>query len=127
MLVLSRSEKKAPTSSTKRVRVGREAEELGELADDDRDRQPVHVADLDLLGQQVGDEPELAEAQADLDEADHERQHPGHGDRAGGVVRPRASGVMAAKISGETDESGPRTSTRDGPRSAYTTRQAIVV
>ena len=38
-----------------------------------------------------------------------------------------SSGVMAAKISGETDESGPRTSTRDGPRSAYTTRQAMVV
>ena len=37
------------------------------------------------------------------------------------------SGTMAAKMSGETDESGPRTSTRDGPRSAYTTRQAIVV
>ena len=43
------------------VRVGREAEELGELADDDRDGQPVHVADLDLLGEQVGDEPQLAE------------------------------------------------------------------
>ena len=37
------------------------------------------------------------------------------------------SGTMAAKMSGETAESGPRTSTRDGPRSAYTTRQAIVV
>ena len=68
------------------VPLGREAEELGELADDDRDGQPVHVADLDLLGEQVGDEPELAEAQADLDEADHERQHAGHGDRAGRVV-----------------------------------------
>ena len=38
-----------------------------------------------------------------------------------------SSGVMAAKMSGETDESGPRTSTRDGPSSAYTTRQAMVV
>ena len=36
-------------------------------------------------------------------------------------------GVMAAKMSGETDESGPRTSTRLGPSSAYTTRQATVV
>ena len=69
------------------VGVGREAEELGQLADDDRDGQPVHVADLDLLGEQVGDEPQLAQAQADLDEAYHERQHPRHGDRAGGVVR----------------------------------------
>ena len=32
-----------------------------------RDGQPVHVADLDLFGEQVGDEPELAEPQADLD------------------------------------------------------------
>ena len=68
------------------VRVGGEAEELGELADDDGDRQPVHVADLDLLGEQVGDEPQLAEPQADLDEADHERQHAGEGDGRGGVV-----------------------------------------
>ena len=28
------------------------------------------------------------------------------------------SGVIAAKISGDTDESGPSTSTRDGPISA---------
>ena len=28
------------------------------------------------------------------------------------------SGTIAAKISGDTDESGPRTSTRDGPNSA---------
>ena len=50
------------------VGVGGEAEELGELADEDGDGQPVHVADLDLLAQQVGDEPELAQAEADLDE-----------------------------------------------------------
>ncbi len=29
-----------------------------------------------------------------------------------------SSGVIAAKISGETDESGPRTSTGDGPNKA---------
>ena len=51
------------------VGVGREAEQLGELAHDDRDREPVHVADLHLLGEQVGDEAELAEAEADLDRA----------------------------------------------------------
>ena len=42
------------------VGVGREPEELGELADDDRDRQAVHVADLDLLREQVGDEADAA-------------------------------------------------------------------
>ena len=50
------------------VGVGREPEELRQLADDDRDRQPVHVADLHLAREQVGDEAELAEAEADLDE-----------------------------------------------------------
>ena len=29
-----------------------------------------------------------------------------------------SSGVIAARISGETDESGPRTSTLDGPKTA---------
>ena len=38
-----------------------------------------------------------------------------------------SSGVIAAKISGETDESGPSTSTRDGPNTAYPTRHAMVV
>ena len=37
------------------------------------------------------------------------------------------SGAIAAKISGETEESGPSTSTRDGPTIAYATRHAIVV
>ena len=37
------------------------------------------------------------------------------------------SGTMAAKMSGETDESGPSTSTRDGPKSAYTMRHTTVV
>ena len=38
-----------------------------------------------------------------------------------------SSGVMAAKISGDTEESGPSTRMRDGPKHAYPTRQAIVV
>ncbi len=62
------------------VGVGREAEQLGKLADDDGDAETVHVADLDLLGEQVGDEAELAEPEPDLDEADEERHHPGEGD-----------------------------------------------
>ena len=37
------------------------------------------------------------------------------------------SGMMAAKMSGETAESGPSTRIRLGPSSAYTTRQAMVV
>ena len=41
------------------VGVDGEPEQLGQLADEDRQREPVHVADLGRLGQQVGDEPEL--------------------------------------------------------------------
>ena len=40
------------------VRVGREAEQLRQLADEDRQGEAVHVADLGRLGQQVGDEAE---------------------------------------------------------------------
>ena len=40
---------------------------------------------------------------------------------------PPASGTIAAKIRGETDESGPRTRIRDGPMRAYPMRHAIVV
>ena len=38
-----------------------------------------------------------------------------------------ATGMIAAKMSGDTEESGPRTRIRDGPMTAYPTRQAIVV
>ncbi len=34
------------------------------------------------LGEQVGDEAELAQAEADLDEPDHQREHPGQRDGA---------------------------------------------
>ena len=68
------------------VRVGGEAEQLGQLPHDDGDREAVHVADLHLLGQQVGDEAELAEAEPDLDEAHEEREHPGEGDRGRGII-----------------------------------------
>ena len=109
------------------VGVGGEAEELRQLADDDGDGEPVHVADLHLAREQVGDEAELAEPEPDLDEPDEQRQHPRERDRPARVVAVTSSGMIAAKISGETDESGPSTSTRDGPKIAYPTRHAIVV
>ena len=75
------------------VRVGGEAEQLRQLADDDRDRETVHVADLNLARQQVGHEAELAHAQPDLDQSGEHGEHPGQGDRPGGVVplRPAAA------------------------------------
>ena len=100
------------------VGVGREPAQLGQLADDDGDRQPVHVSDLDLLREQVGDETELRDPEPDQDQPDHDRHHPGERDRPSPDRPATASGAMAAKISGDTDESGPSTSTRDGPMSA---------
>ena len=69
-----------------RVGVGREAEQLRQLPDDDRDPEAVHVTDLHLFREQVGDEAELAEAEADLDQADEDREHARQDDR-----RPRVS------------------------------------
>ena len=100
------------------VGVGREAEELRQLADDDRDAQAVHVADLHLLGEQVGDEAELAQPRGRSRRARRAREHPGERDRGAGIAAGTSSGVIAAKISGEIDESGPSTSTREGPNSA---------
>ena len=90
--------------------------------------QPDHVADLDLLGEQVGDEPQLAETEPDLDRGrrcsasipasttsdvgivgDRERDDRGEDQRPERRVRARAR--------------GPAT----GRRAAYPTRQAIVV
>ena len=99
------------------VGIGGEPEELGELTDDDGDGQAVEVADADLAGEQVGDEAEPGNAEADLDEPDEEGEHAGEGDGAGRVAGDH-QGEMAARISGETDESGPRTRTCEGPKTA---------
>ena len=100
---------------------------FGSWPDDDRDREAVHVADLDLLGEQVGDEAELPQAEPDLGEPDEDREHARQRDRRAAASPPASSGVIAARISGEIEESGPSTSTREGPKSAYPTRHAIVV
>ena len=110
--------KNARTLVDEAVGVGREPEQLRELAHDDRDREAVHVADLDLAREQVGDEPELAEPEPISISADEQGEHPGERDRASPASPPTSSGVIAAKISGDTDESGPSTSTRDGPKTA---------
>ena len=69
------------------VGVGGEAAQLRELPHDDGDGEAVHVTDLHLARQQVGDEPELAEPESDLDETDEQGQHPRERDRASRVVR----------------------------------------
>ena len=56
------------------VGVGREAEELRQLAHDDGDGESIHVADLHLAREQVGNETELAEPESDHDEPHHHAQ-----------------------------------------------------
>ena len=70
-----------------RIGVRGEAEQLRQLPDDDRDREAVHVADLHLLREQVGDEPELPQPKADLGEPHQDGQHAGQGDCARGIFR----------------------------------------
>ena len=103
---------------------------FGQLTHDDGDGQAVHVADLDLLGEQVGDEAELAEPEADLEQPDHHGEHarqhdglvrivPGHDQRSDGgedqgeppTSRARAPGPGWARRS--RSRSGRRWSCRD--------------
>jgi hypothetical protein len=57
------------------VGVDLEPEQLGQLADQDGQRQAVHVADHRRLGDQVGDEPEPGHRPQHQDAAGHEREH----------------------------------------------------
>ena len=57
------------------VGVNGEPEQLGELADEDGEREAVHVPDLGRLREQVSDEAELEHSGEHRDRADHEREH----------------------------------------------------
>ena len=63
-----------------RVGVHREAEQLRELADQDRERETRHVADLGRLGEQVGNEAQLRHPGQDHRAADQEGEHRRQGD-----------------------------------------------
>ena len=75
------------------VRVGREAEQLRQLADEDREGEAVHVADLRRLGQQVRDEPEAGARADEHERAHHQREHRRVRD---GGVRVAVGGARAA-------------------------------
>ena len=102
---------------TEALGVGRESAELRQLPHDDDQGEPVHVADLYLVGQKVGDEAESGQAHADFDERDDHRQHPGQCDRPVRVAADEQR-HQAAKIIGEMEESGPSTRIREGPKTA---------
>ena len=83
------------------VGVDREAEELRQLADEDGQRQPVHVADHRGLRDQVGDEAELARCPPSrVMRADHQRERRGERDRPCRVaVRARPAGGSSRRSS----------------------------
>ena len=102
------------------VGVDGEAAQLGQLADQDRQRQAVHVTRLGRLA--TGGRPRSRGA-ADRRPGSCAPDHQG---QDGGVARPprrgrcraASSGEMVAAITGPSDESGPSTRTRDGPNTA---------
>ena len=100
------------------ARVRREAEELRQLADEDRQGQAVQVPDLGRLRQKVGDESEPRDRAEDHERPDHEREDRGERDRPLGSPPAPTSGRIVAAIIGPSEESGPRTRIRDGPKTA---------
>ena len=66
--------------------IDREAEELGQLADQHRQRNAVHVAVADRLGQQFGDEAQPRDARQDADQPRDDRHHAGQRDGASGIA-----------------------------------------
>ena len=68
------------------VGIDGEAEELGQLADEDGQGEAVHVAEDRGLGQQVGDEAEPARTRGDHHQAGEDGQRGCQDDRLGGVA-----------------------------------------
>ena len=80
------TEHKGLNLRTESLGIGGESEELGQLSDDDHQSEPVHVADLHLVREEIGDEPQPRHAEADLDERHDDREHAGEGDRLVGIA-----------------------------------------
>ena len=66
--------------------VDREAEELGQLLDDDRRGDAHEVAESDRQRQQLGDEAEARQPAGEHDRADEDGEHSGEGDPLGRVA-----------------------------------------
>jgi hypothetical protein len=90
----------------------REPAQPGKLADQDGDGDAAQVAELHRARQQLGHEPQPGHAGDQDDQAGEDGQGPGQGDRRLGVVAAKG------RITAASDESGPRTITRDGPNTA---------
>ena len=106
-----------PRLGDQAVGVGREAEELGQLADQDGQRDAVQVAVADGRREEVGDEAEAGATPAPRLMRPAITARPPASATAV-VVSPPASGRMVAAMRAASDESGPRTRMRLGPKMA---------
>ena len=108
--------------------VDRKAEQLGQLADQHRERDAVHVTVADRLGQQLGDEPQAHHSYQDAHQprndrhrarqghgphriATRERQHDRENHRGKSGVRPQHQNAAGTeqRISEQRDDSGVQT------------------
>jgi methionyl-tRNA synthetase len=72
----------SPQVGQRSVAFDRKAEELGQLADQYRQGDAIHVPVADGLGKQLGDEAEARDARDDADHSRYHRLRAGEGDRA---------------------------------------------
>ena len=116
----------ATTSSIRPLGIGREPEQLGQLADEDDDRETGQVAGPDRVRQQVGDEAELAAGRRQPSRA----RPAGRASRPGrwpAVRHPRRAAGSSPRSWVPATSPGPSTRTGEGPTKAYATRQTTVV
>ena len=78
--------------SQRSVALDREAEKLGQLADQHRQRDSVHVAIADWLGEKLGYEAQPRHACQNANDPRDDRHHAGEGDGAHAGLRRTAEG-----------------------------------
>ena len=116
-LVMVEALDEGPSLVDQPARVGAEAEQLGQLADEDDDGQTGEIAGPHRVREQVGDEPQAADAGA-ARQTSPTRMASIPARAIACCWSPAASGRIVAAIIGPSDESGPRTRIGDGPTSA---------
>ena len=110
-----RGPRRTPDLVEEAVGVGREPEELRQLADDDRQGQAVHVADLDLASRAGRRRSRASRRPSPISiTPDQQREHPGQRDRARRVARraeqrERSSRRSAARPTSPGRARGPAT------------------
>ena len=106
-----------PQAEQRTVALDREAEELRKLADQHRQRDAVHVAVADRLGQKLGDEAETRHAGQDAHRAGDDRHHAGERD---GAVR-----IAAGQRQDDAEDDGGQRRVRTQDQDAARSEQRI--